>query len=398
MTDVDLCPELRTISICSGGGGLDIGLELAIPGARPICFLEREAYAAAVLVEAMHGGLLAEAPVWSDVTTFRGRPWRGAVDCLVGGIPCQPHSLAGRRGGSGDERDLWSDARRIIVQARPWVVLIENVPGMLSAGKDEIAGAERVRRDLSRLGYQVEGGLFSAEEVGASQERERVFILGVADGHGQHEHRAGIEWQGRRGQSADGGDPLANAGDGRADGEPRNIRRAQSEDQPSQADGAERHVRDGGPAVEHTPRIGRREGRPEPELRCGRAAATVSGGDVECTDGGVGDGGPSEPWRRSPGRTPSGRPGQGHLFPPGPDDDAGWIDVLERHPEFLPALPKSFLRGLVDGLGGPRVERIRLLGNGVVPLQAAFAIRTLATRLAASGSVGAKQLVLMMSA
>jgi DNA (cytosine-5)-methyltransferase 1 len=70
---------------------------------------------------------MAEAAIWSDVTTFDGRPWRGLVDGVIGGIPCQPHSLAGKRQGSDDERDLWSDARRIIVQSGAWFVLIENV-------------------------------------------------------------------------------------------------------------------------------------------------------------------------------------------------------------------------------------------------------------------------------
>jgi site-specific DNA-cytosine methylase len=167
---------LNVISLCTGGAGLDLGLELAVGRSRVVCMVEREAFAVAHLVEAMRQGLLAQAPIWSDVRTFAGRPWRGLVDGLIGGIPCQPHSLAGKRLGTDDERDLWGDARRIIGQARPWFVLIENVGGMLSSG-----GAERVIGDLRRLGYQVEVGLFSAAEVGASHERQRVFILAVAD-------------------------------------------------------------------------------------------------------------------------------------------------------------------------------------------------------------------------
>ncbi|HEY8354557.1 MAG TPA: DNA cytosine methyltransferase, partial [Methylophilaceae bacterium] len=163
---------LHVISLCTGGGGLDLGLGLAIPGARAICMVEREAFAVAHLVSAMEEGLMAPCPVWSDARTFDGRPWRGLVDGLIGGIPCQPHSLAGRKRGSLDERDLWSPTRRIIAQARPWFVLIENVAGMLSPGADEIAGAERVWRDLRRLGFTVEGGLFTAAEVGAPHERE----------------------------------------------------------------------------------------------------------------------------------------------------------------------------------------------------------------------------------
>ncbi len=129
----------------------------------------------------MEQGFLTEAPVFSDVKSFNGRPWRGLVDGVIGGIPCQGHSLAGKKLGSLDERDLWSPTRRIVVQSRPCFVLIENVTGMLHPGADEIAGAERVWRDLRKLGYSVEGGLFTAAEVGASHQRERVFILGVAN-------------------------------------------------------------------------------------------------------------------------------------------------------------------------------------------------------------------------
>ena len=143
----------NVISLCTGGGGLDLGLELAMPTARGVVFVEREAFAVAHLVAAMQQGFLASAPVWSDVTTFDGRPWRGVVDCLIGGIPCQPHSLAGRRLGEEDERDVWSDVRRIIVQSRVRVVFIENVRGMLSSG-----GALRIWRDVRRLGFAVEPG------------------------------------------------------------------------------------------------------------------------------------------------------------------------------------------------------------------------------------------------
>src|SRR3546814_9983497 len=142
MSSVALCSErLNLVSICSGGGGLDLGVELAIPGARSVCMVEREAFAVSSLVSAMEEGLIHPAPVWSDATTFDGRAWRGAVDGLIGGIPCQPHSLAGKKRGQNDERDLWSKARRIIVQSGAWFVVIENVGGLLSAGSDEIAGA-----------------------------------------------------------------------------------------------------------------------------------------------------------------------------------------------------------------------------------------------------------------
>lgn len=317
---------LDVISLCTGGGGLDLGIELAVPGARAVCMVEREAFAVAHLVSAMEEGLMAPCPVWSDARTFDGRPWRGLVDGLIGGIPCQPHSLAGRKRGSLDERDLWSPTRRIIAQARPWFVLIENVAGMLSPGADEIAGAERVWRDLRRLGFAVEGGLFTASEVGAPHERERLFILGVADCYD-----AGLEGHGR---------PVERAGEC-ASG-PR------------------------GGELEHAALDGRREGRTEPAIRSGGSPAAGADGAV-ANAGSLG------------------------LFPPGPRDLDAWREVLARTPHLEPAV-----RGLADGLAATRIDWLRLLGNGVVPLQAAYAIRTLAARLAARGSAGAARLVRLM--
>jgi hypothetical protein len=133
VTDVGL-PPLNYLSFCTGGGGLDLGLELAVPGARAVCLVERECFAIAHLVSAMEAGLLAPAPVWTDARTFNGRPWRGAVDGVIGGIPCQPHSVAGNRLAEEDERDLWAPFRRAVVQSGAWFVLIENVEGMLSSG------------------------------------------------------------------------------------------------------------------------------------------------------------------------------------------------------------------------------------------------------------------------
>lgn len=158
MTHVALYPQdgLNLISLCTGGGGLDLGVELAIPSARAVCMVEREAFAVARLVSAMEAGLLAPAAVWSDARSLDGRRWRGIVDGVIGGIPCQPHSLAGKRLAGRDERDLWSAARRIIVQSRAWFVLIENVGGMLSSGGASGYGetfadwAIRLRQDYSR--------------------------------------------------------------------------------------------------------------------------------------------------------------------------------------------------------------------------------------------------------
>ncbi|WP_370877457.1 DNA cytosine methyltransferase [Kaistia geumhonensis] len=368
---------LDVISLCTGGGGLDLALDLAVPGSRAVVVVEREAFAVAHLVAAMDAGLLAPAPVWSDVGTFDGRPWRGLVDGLIGGIPCQPHSLAGRKRGSLDERDLWSDTRRIIARARPWFVLIENVAGMLAAGADEIAGAERVWRDLRKLGFAVEAGLFRASEVGAPHERERLFILGLADTGCEPDERSGKagELRGAAGATEGEGHQRQWHGDAARDG---GADMADADDAGSQ---------------------GRRGcfdpiGRQDPQ----RHARLGSGemGDAEGRDC-PGARQPEAHHADARKRQPRGSGRGGPLFPPGPADHDGWRGVLAYSPDLEPAV-----RRMADGLAarvdlsGPhaaRVERLRMLGNGVVPLQGGYAIRALLARHAARGSARAAELL-----
>lgn len=339
------------LSVCAGGGGLDLGVRLAFPGARTVCYVEREAFACAHLVASMRAGVLDDAPVWSDAKTFDGRAWRGCLDGVVGGIPCQPHSVAGRKRGKLDERDLWSAFRKIVVASGAWFVVVENVPGMLAAGADEIAGAERVWRDLRRLGFAVEGGLFSAEEVGAPHERARLFVLGVHDG-------------------------LADAHGGR--------RRAQGDGR-EPSSGPDRCCGELGDAA----LFGWREGRAEHGVRGGRDTAAghgralVDAKDVLC------DGGHDHSGKRIRGKvSKSGNDGR-EIFPPRPGDVDGWRDAIAL------GAPQPAVRGVADGMAGARVDWLRLLGNGVVPLAAGHALRALSARLAASGSAGAARLVRM---
>lgn len=380
--NVALRPQhLDILSICTGGGGLDLGVELAIPSARTVCMVEREAFAVAHLVSAMENRLLGPAPIWSDARTFNGRRWRGAIDGVIGGIPCQPHSLAGKRLGEDDERDLWGTARRIIVQSGAWFVLIENVGGMLSSG-----GAQRVWRDLRRLGFAVEGGLFTAAQVGASHERERLFILAMADASDARPQRR--EWAGafaERGGSAASrsaaelcATPLDNAV---------NWRWAAGRDD----NGA--HVRNEPDTAGEHPLVNAegnrwREGRPEPEFQEGHGPAVdLASASMEDASIKRARPVPIRSWRQGEAHADADRPS---VFPPGPGDIDAWRNVLARAPQLEPAV-----RRMADGLAS-RVDQLRMLGNGVVPLQAAYAVRTLATRLAERGSAGAARLVRMM--
>lgn len=167
--------DLRGISLCAGYAGLDLGLHIAEPGYRTVAFVEREAHAAATLVARMEDASLAPAPVWDDLKSFDGLPWRGRVHIVTAGYPCQPFSFAGARRGREDPRHLWPEVARIVDEARPEWLFCENVEGHISLGLADVAA------ELRAMGYTPKAGMFSARETGASHLRRRIFLLAHAD-------------------------------------------------------------------------------------------------------------------------------------------------------------------------------------------------------------------------
>lgn len=166
---------MNGLALCAGYGGLELGIERVFPEARTVCYVEGEAFAVQHIVKKMEEGSLDEAPIWSNVKTFEGKPWRGKVDWLSGGFPCQPYSTAGKQMGEADARDLWPDFVRIIGEVRPGFLFLENVPNVVKLRLDQII------LDLDKLGYDVAWGNLSAAEVGAVHKRNRWFLFGVAD-------------------------------------------------------------------------------------------------------------------------------------------------------------------------------------------------------------------------
>jgi DNA (cytosine-5)-methyltransferase 1 len=105
-----------------------------------------------------------------------------SVDLVCGGFPCQPHSLAGRRSGAQDERDLWPEFARLIRELRPRWVVAENVPGLLSIDAGRFFGG--VLRDLAACGYDAEWDCLPAAAVGAPHRRDRVWIVAYPNSEG----------------------------------------------------------------------------------------------------------------------------------------------------------------------------------------------------------------------
>ena len=175
---------LRALCLCDGYGGFELGLREH--GVRTVARVERDSHAAAVLVERMEESRLDQAPVWDDLTTFDGAAWRGCVDIITAGFPCQPFSAAGQRLGVDDERWLWPDIARIIADVGPRFVFLENVTGLVRHGLPYVLA------DLAELGFDAEWGLYSAADVGAPHRRQRFWLLAVA-----HDNDLGLQSVGR---------------------------------------------------------------------------------------------------------------------------------------------------------------------------------------------------------
>ena len=387
-------------------GGLDLAVGLAVPGSRSVLYVEAEASAAAILAARMADGSLAPAAVWSDLGTFDGRPWRGVVDCLIAGLPCQPYSTAGKQRGHDDERAIWPEFMRVVGEVRPALVFLENVPAFLRF-------FQPVGERLSELGYRYQAGIFSAAEVGASHLRERFFCLAYAGQRiwgpeaGRGPCGQGPDWSGERRE------PLANAA----------SRGQRERGEPSRGD----RQPDGSYAAMESYHVNRGEFMWEVAVRLGLMADPGQGGlgarerllrpqggqpDADGTGSHVGHAASDdEQWDRWPaGRCQSSTRGpgcdvehttsprrqgcvsgahEGRLgsFPPGPEDRDAWAAILAERPDLAPAVEPA-LRGVVarpSGIMGlarfPRSIQLALLGNSVVPACAAHAFRTLAREL-----------------
>ena len=152
---------MNELALFAGAGGGILGGKLL--GWRTVCAVEIDPYRRSVLLARQNDRTLAPFPVWDDIRTFDGRAWRGVVDVVSGGFPCQDISVAGKGAGiTGERSGLWGEMRRIIGQVRPRFVLVENSPALT------IRGGVRVTADLAGLGYVGRNGVLGADDAGAN--------------------------------------------------------------------------------------------------------------------------------------------------------------------------------------------------------------------------------------
>jgi DNA (cytosine-5)-methyltransferase 1 len=170
--------ELNELALFAGAGGGILGGKLL--GWRTVCAVEWEPYPASVLCARQNDGLLSPFPIWDDVQTFDGKPWRGIVDVVSGGFPCQDISSAGKGAGiTGSRSGLWSEMARIIGEVQPRFAFVENSPVLTSRGLGTVLG------DLAALGFDARWGVVSAADVGAPQLRERIWIMAYRHSNSQ---------------------------------------------------------------------------------------------------------------------------------------------------------------------------------------------------------------------
>ncbi|CAB4132260.1 Dcm Site-specific DNA methylase [uncultured Caudovirales phage] len=174
---------MNELGLFAGAGGGILGGKLL--GWRTVCAVEWEAYPASVLCARQNDGILPPFPIWDNVQTFDGKPWRGIVDVVSGGFPCQDISAAGKGAGIDGERSgMWGEMARIIREVRPRYVFVENSPMLTSRGLGRVLG------DLASMGFDAKWGVLGAADVGANHQRDRIWIVARWRGdlpHAQHD-------------------------------------------------------------------------------------------------------------------------------------------------------------------------------------------------------------------
>ena len=172
---------LNGLDLFSGIGGITLALE---PWVWPVAYCENDRHAQAVLFSRMAEGRLPLGPVWDDVRTLRGSMC-GPVDIIYGGFPCQDISIAGLGAGlEGERSGLFFEIIRLARELRPRFVFLENVPAIT------LRGLDRVLLEFTALGYDCRWTVVSAAEVGAPHLRERWFLLAHANGSGLREQQS----------------------------------------------------------------------------------------------------------------------------------------------------------------------------------------------------------------
>ena len=357
---MDTTKELPTvIAFCAGYGGIERGLDLTGVEHRVIAYVEIEAFCIANLVAKMETGELPPAPIYTDLKTFPAHLFRDRVDLITGGYPCQPFSAAGKRLGEDDPRHLWPHIRKHIEAIRPARCFFENVEGHISLGLSTVIS------DLEDDGYLTTWGIFSAREVGAPHQRKRVYIL--ADSNNGQRELKDQEIRARRDSAVDGCADLADTDN------PRQQSGCGSIQEPE----VRNYIGRGGKELADTRNLSN-------PWNNGTSIRYVKSKTQGQTTPAVNAVSPCSTLSDTISARLEGQPRHGKDC-----SQSRWIGEKEKRPVSKGSVrngepnlwpPEPGLGRVVDGCTD-RVDRIRLLGNGVVPATAAKAWSVLSNRI-----------------
>ena len=332
---------MNELALFSGAGGGILGGKLL--GWQTVCAVEWEPYPASVLCARQNDGLLPPFPIWDDVQTFDGKPWRGIVDVVSGGFPCQDISASGKGAGIDGERSgMWGEMARIIHEVRPRFVFVENSPMLTSRGLGRVLG------DLASMGFDAKWGVLGAADIGANHQRDRIWIvakqMGNSDNNGQitPEIREIAEPRGND-NKAKQNETIQSQGSGEQH-ETLAYSRCQLRDEGNSGIvDTQEEIGTSSPILNQSSGQGCREDQVADtrEIRpCGEKTEQGLARKLRFAECGV---------------------------------DRNW---WQREPEFVPRTTQRNMGGVVDGLAS-RVDRLKAIGNGQVPLCAATAWRIL---------------------
>jgi len=196
--------QLNELALFAGAGGGILGGHLL--GWRTVCAVEWEQYPASVLCARQNDKILPPFPIWDDVQTFDGNPWRGIVQVVSGGFPCQDISAAGKGAGiEGNKSSMWKHMARIIGEVRPQYVFVENSPMLTTRGLGVVLA------DLSTMGFDAKWGVVSAADIGANHQRERIWIRAEQRNILSHTEHNGFRWGQQWSESIEKTCDMANA-------------------------------------------------------------------------------------------------------------------------------------------------------------------------------------------
>lgn len=170
---------MNELHLFAGAGGGILGGMLL--GHTTVCAVEIEPSARGMLLQRQRDGVLPKFPIWDDVTTFDGKPWRGRVDVVCGGFPCQDISIANPKGKGieGERSGLWAEQARIIREVRPRRVFVENSSELVGRGLAVVVS------DLAEMGYTPKWCVLGGHATGSVSNGERLWLLAdEGDGNG----------------------------------------------------------------------------------------------------------------------------------------------------------------------------------------------------------------------